>query len=106
MIWVYLLINTAFTAFALVVTRPQIRRLKSAPWLTSLLVVGLMTLVFDNLIVGLQIVGYNPTLITGLRLGYVPIEDFGYLVTGSFLVPCLWQRFAKLGQSSTQIGED
>lgn len=104
--WVYLLINTAFTAFALVVTRPQMLRLKAAPWLTSLLVVGLMTLVFDNLIVGLQIVGYNPALITGLRLGYAPIEDFGYLVTGSFLVPCLWQRFGKPVKLPTQMSKD
>ncbi len=102
----YLIINVVFTAVAGVFVWPQLAALKARPWLASLLVVGLMTLVFDNLIVGLQIVGYNPALISGIRLGYAPIEDFGYLVTGSFLIPALWQRFAKLGQSSTQIGED
>jgi lycopene cyclase domain-containing protein len=61
---------------------------------------------YDNLIVGLQIVGYNPALITGLRLGYAPIEDFGYLVTGSFLVPCLWQRFGKPVKLQAQMSKD
>ncbi len=103
---IYLIINVAFTAVALVAAWPRLGQIGHRPWLASLLVVGMMTLVFDNLIVGLQIVGYNPDLISGLRLGYAPIEDFGYLVTGSVLVPALWKRFAKLGQSSTQIGED
>lgn len=102
----YLLINVAFTAVALLLLLPKLATLKARPWITSLLIVGVMTLVFDNLIVGLQIVGYNPALISGIRLGYAPLEDFGYLVTGSFLVPALWQRFGKLGQPGSQIGED
>jgi lycopene cyclase domain-containing protein len=102
----YLIINLVFTAVAAVAAWPQLASLKARPWLTSLLVVGVMTLVFDNLIVGLQIVGYNATLIAGLRLGYAPLEDFGYLITGSFLIPALWQRFAKLGQTNAQIGKD
>ena len=104
--WAYLAINAVFTAIALLMVWPQFSQLKTRPWLTALLIVGVMTLVFDNLIVGLQIVGYNPSLISGIRLGYAPIEDFGYLITGSFLVPALWQRFGKYVQPGTQISED
>ena len=104
--WLYLGINAGFTLLALVAVFPVAKDLRVRPWLVSALLVGLLTLVFDNLIVGLEIVGYNPSLISGLRLGYAPIEDFGYLLTGSVLIPALWQRFGKVGKSVTQIGED
>jgi lycopene cyclase domain-containing protein len=104
--WLYLGINLAFTVLALVAVFPMLRGIRVRPWLISTLLVGLLTLVFDNLIVGLEIVGYNPSLISGLKLGFAPIEDFGYLLTGSVLVPALWQRFGKVGKSVTQIGKD
>lgn len=104
--WLYLGINAAFTLLALVAVFPVARHLRVRPLLVCVLLVGLLTLVFDNLIVGLQIVAYNPSLITGLRLGYAPIEDFGYLLTGSVLLPALWQRFGKVGKSVTEIGKD
>ena len=106
MSWLYLAINLVFTLLAATAVFTRLASLQVRAWFTSLLVVGLLTLVFDNVIVGLEIVGYNSAFISGLKLGFAPIEDFGYLLTGSVLIPALWQRFGKVGKSVTQIDQD
>ncbi|MFM6981586.1 MAG: lycopene cyclase domain-containing protein [Microbacteriaceae bacterium] len=49
-----------------------------------------LTAVFDNLIVGLGIVDYDDTRISGMRIGYAPVEDFAYIIATVLLVPALW----------------
>jgi small toxic polypeptide LdrA/B/C/D len=63
----------------------------------SLLALGtlLVSLVFDNLIVGLKIVAYDPGKILGIRVPIAPIEDFGYTIVGVILVPVLWNFFGR-----------
>jgi lycopene cyclase domain-containing protein len=56
--------------------------------LTAVLLV--MTAIFDNFIVGTGIVAYDPELITGVRIGYAPIEDFFYTLAAIVLIPSLW----------------
>ena len=55
----------------------------------------LVSLVFDNIIVGLKIVDYDPDKILGLRVPIAPIEDFGYTIVGVILVPVLWNFFGR-----------
>ena len=55
----------------------------------------LMTLVFDNVIIALGIVGYDENKISGLLLGLAPIEDFSYTVVSVFAVGILWHKFTK-----------
>lgn len=49
-----------------------------------------LTLIFDNVIIGTGIVDYDPEKISGIRLGYAPIEDFAYTVVALVLVPSLF----------------
>ena len=49
-----------------------------------------LTAVFDNVIIGLGIVGYDHSLATGLRLGLAPIEDFAYAIAAVVGLPALW----------------
>lgn len=49
-------------------------------------IIVLLTVIFDNLIVGLDIVRYDPNLISGIRIGYAPIEDFSYSLVIPYLV--------------------
>lgn len=47
------------------------------------IILGIMlgfTLVFDQFFTGLPIVFYNEGLISGVRLGFAPIEDFAYTI--------------------------
>jgi lycopene cyclase domain-containing protein len=50
----------------------------------------IMTAVFDNVLVGLGIVGYDPSRISGVTIGVAPLEDFAYSIAVVVLLPSLW----------------
>lgn len=88
----YLLMGVPFMLAALLLAiragrhHPQFFR--QLAW-TSVPLIAL-TVVFDNLLTGLPIVTYNPDFISGLRVGFAPIEDFLYTIAAVLLVPSLW----------------
>ena len=49
-----------------------------------------MTAVFDNVMIGIGLVGYSVDLISGVFLGIAPLEDFAYAVAAVILLPALW----------------
>jgi lycopene cyclase domain-containing protein len=53
----------------------------------------LMTLVFDNLIIGSGIVDYDFSKTSGIKLFLAPIEDFAYTLVALVLVPSLFNYF-------------
>jgi lycopene cyclase domain-containing protein len=65
------------------------RRVTAVTGLVVLVVLLVMTIVFDNVIVGLRIVAYDPDLISGLHLGFAPVEDLSYAVAAVVLLPSL-----------------
>ncbi len=70
--------------------RLNLRALRLAALLTLF-----MTLVFDNLIILAGIVGYDESLISGIKLGVAPIEDFSYTLVGLVLIPLTWELLGK-----------
>ncbi len=50
-------------------------------------------LIFDTYLTALPIVEYNKNLVLGIRIGSIPIEDFGYLLVVVLLGPALLERF-------------
>ena len=60
------------------------------PALLGLAVLLVTTAVFDNVIVGTGIVGYDEGRILGLRLGVAPVEDFSYAIAAALALPALW----------------
>ncbi|KQS09258.1 hypothetical protein ASG04_10385 [Curtobacterium sp. Leaf183] len=56
-----------------------------------------MTVVFNNVIVTLGIVAYDPARISGVRIGAFPIEDLAYAIAAAFLLPALWVLFDRTG---------
>lgn len=59
-------------------------------WAVTAGVLLLCTAVFDNLIIAVHLVAYNPSTLTGIYLGLVPIEDFAYTVAAVAGLPTLW----------------
>ena len=49
-----------------------------------------MTAVFDNVMIGVGLVGYDESRISGAKLGVAPLEDFGYSVAALVLLPSVW----------------
>jgi hypothetical protein len=54
-------------------------------------------MVFDNVIVTLRIVAYDPSLISGAKIGAIPVEDLAYAMSAIVLLPSLWVLFARTG---------
>lgn len=93
----YLLLDLAFlvlpvllAAAALAVLRGTDRRTAGVATAAALAVVLLLTAVFDNVILALGIVAYDETLLSGVRLGLAPLEDFAYALAAGLGLPALW----------------
>jgi lycopene cyclase domain-containing protein len=56
----------------------------------SLVVMLVLTAVFDNLMISAGLVAYDDALTSGIRLGVAPIEDFAYAVAAAVFVPSVW----------------
>jgi lycopene cyclase domain-containing protein len=55
-----------------------------------LIVVLVMTAVFDNVMIAVGLVGYDHSKISGAFVGIAPLEDFAYALAAVVLLPCLW----------------
>ncbi len=89
----YWTLNAFFLAFVAVVALVAVLARRSPSWRgvgLAAIVVLLLTAVFDNVLVGTGIVGYDPSLISGAKLGVAPLEDFAYAVAALVLLPSLW----------------
>jgi len=88
-------LNLVFLGLAVAVVvvawlrRPAYRRLVPASGL-ALAAVLVLTAVFDNIMIGVGLVDYDPALISGLFVGIAPVEDFAYPVAAALLLPALW----------------
>lgn len=90
----YLIVNCLFLVAALVIFRVRLKRPARADYLT-LMALLILTAVFDSIIVGFGIVGYDQSQILGIYIGNAPIEDFFYALLAVMMVPALWNRLGK-----------
>jgi len=90
----YLILNLVFIALACLFAGVKARRPRRA-LLVTLVVLFVLTAVFDNLIVGLSIVDYDPAKILGIHIGVAPVEDFMYALLAVILVPAIWHKLEK-----------
>lgn len=93
----YWLLNLAFLAIVMVVAVASIIARRAPRWrVVGLAAIPLLilTAAFDNVLVGVGIVAYDPSRISGARLGVAPVEDFAYAIAAVVLLPCLWSLMA------------
>jgi lycopene cyclase domain-containing protein len=91
----YLALNVVFMLIAFVILNLVSRK---SPWRAigfTMIWMLITTLVFDNVIIALGIVGYDVTKISGLLLGVAPIEDFAYTVVSVLAVAIIWTKATK-----------
>lgn len=86
----YVVLSVVVLALIGVATLPTLRRLPGRPLALTALVLIALTAVFDNVIVGLDIVAYDDALISGVRLWRAPLEDFAYALGAVMLLPAVW----------------
>jgi lycopene cyclase domain-containing protein len=83
----FLLLTIIVTAAS--ATRPRFaQRMRASAWTAGVLV--LLTAVFDNVMIAVNLFSYPPEHLSGLRIGLAPLEDFAYPVCAAFLVPAIF----------------
>lgn len=90
----YLIINLIFLILVAILLRIR-PRLPSKLEIIMVILLLLLTAIFDSLIIGFDIVAYNPDMILGLYIGKAPIEDFFYAILAFILVPNIWNLIGK-----------
>jgi lycopene cyclase domain-containing protein len=101
----YWLLNLAFLAAVAVVAIAAVLARRAPRWRLvglALIVVVALTAVFDNMLVGVGIVAYDPARISGIRIGVAPIEDFAYAIAAVVLLPCLWSLLTPRAVEATR----
>ncbi|NBQ98281.1 MAG: lycopene cyclase domain-containing protein [Microbacteriaceae bacterium] len=86
----YLMLNLVFMLIAFVIVNAFARK---TPWplvFRTMAAMSVVTLVFDNIIIGLGIVDYDVSKLSGIYLGFAPIEDFAYTVVSVITVASIW----------------
>lgn len=94
----YWALNAIFLGVVAVVAVVAIATRRAPRWLSVLLACGILlvaTAIFDNIMIGIGLVGYNHRLISGVFIGRAPIEDFAYTVAAVVLLPSVWTLLAK-----------
>lgn len=89
----YALIVLPFLLVAAIVTlatavRPRFGARMRASAIAAVVLVAL-TAVFDNVMIAADLFTYPEHLISGIRIGLAPIEDFAYPLAAAFLVPAI-----------------
>ncbi len=90
----YTLLNLVFLGMVVLVAIAAIVARRAPRWrAVGLAAVLLLTLTaaFDNVIIGTGLVAYDASLISGVRIGLAPIEDFAYTVAALVLLPAVWE---------------
>ncbi|QOD93630.1 MULTISPECIES: lycopene cyclase domain-containing protein [Microcella] len=104
----YTLLNAVFLAAVAIVGVAAVLTRRSPEWravgLAAILMLTL-TAVFDNVIIGTGLVAYDDALISGVRIGVAPIEDFAYTVAALVLLPAVWELLPRRG-SATRAADD
>jgi lycopene cyclase domain-containing protein len=97
----YWALNAVFLAVVAIVALLAARRLNwRAVGLTAAIIL-VMTAVFDNVMISVGLVDYNPELISGILVGVAPLEDFAYAIAAVIGLPSLWVLLGPR-RSSTQ----
>lgn len=91
----YILLNTGFMLLAAGSVYGCTRGLNRQKLLFTVLLLVVLTALFDQLIIRTHIVMYDYSQLVGLKIGAVPIEDFCYAITAAVLVPALYKRLTR-----------
>lgn len=105
--YTYWAINAVFLAVVALVVLAALLVRRAPRWravgLTAVPLL-LLTAVFDNVIIGVGLVDYDPAVISGVRLGIAPVEDFAYTVAAVVLLPSLWALLERRGTRAPAHG--
>jgi lycopene cyclase domain-containing protein len=68
-----------------------------------ILLLLVLTAIFDNLMIGVGLVGYDPDTLLGFYVGIAPIEDFAYSIAALILLPATWYLLRRKRNSGLEM---
>ena len=89
----YWAINAVFLGAVTVLVVAAVLARRAPRWSAvgiAAVVLIVTTAVFDNVMIGIGLVDYDPSRISGVRIGVAPIEDFAYTIAVVLGLPALW----------------
>lgn len=98
----YWALNAIFLAVVVVLALLARRRLSWPAVGITAAVLLVMTAVFDNIMISVGLVAYEPSLISGAFIGIAPLEDFAYALAAIVGLPSLWVLLAPAGRAKSR----
>jgi lycopene cyclase domain-containing protein len=92
-----LTLNIAVLVVLVAVSVPVLRRLRAWPIVCTIAHLGILTLVFDTLMIRAGLYVFDPAKIVGVYLWGAPLEDFAYAVAAGIAMPVLWTVLGRRG---------
>ena len=89
----YWALNAVFLAAVALLVLAAVLAKRTPRWSAvgiTMVVLLVTTAIFDNVMIGVGLVDYDPANISGVRIGIAPIEDFAYAVAAVLGLPALW----------------
>jgi small toxic polypeptide LdrA/B/C/D len=90
----YLILNIIVIIFVCVVFAIRPHR-PSRQWLVMLGCLLFLTLVFDNIMIALDMFTYADDKILGIHIFLAPIEDFMYAILAAIVIPSIWNKLGR-----------
>jgi lycopene cyclase domain-containing protein len=84
------LLNVTVLVVLGAVVAPVLRRLRPGPLVWGAVLMVALTVVFDTLMIAADLYVFDPDRILGVYVWGAPVEDFGYALAASALMPALW----------------
>lgn len=98
----YIILNVIFILFVCSALYAK----KSLHWnkymALTLAILLLTTAIFDSIMIGIQLFGYNAQHILGIKIGNAPIEDFMYAVLAVVMIPNIWHLLEGKKQDASE----
>lgn len=91
----YIVLNIIFMTAIYILLRAYAHTLLPCAFLFTLIVLLVLTAIFDNVLIAVSFIDYNFSKTLGITVGRAPIEDFMYAIVAAFIVPVLWNKFGK-----------
>jgi lycopene cyclase domain-containing protein len=96
-------------AVALAVVAGALARPSRSWWRSTLVVAVLllvMTVLFDTLMIAVDLFDYDTSALLGPRLLLVPVEDLAWPLVAVLALPALWELLARLPAAGRRPGDD
>lgn len=99
------ILNLVVIVLVAVACARPLRRMAAGPILLAVLVLAVLTMVFDTAMIAADLYVFDADKITGLRVWGAPIEDFAYALVAGVAVPVLWTVLPSRRGSRRGAGE-